>query len=44
MKGMLGSFARIVAICAKEATQLRRDRLTFAMVVMIPLMQLLMFG
>lgn len=42
--GIPGSFVRVVAICAKEVTQLRRDRLTFAMVVMIPLMQLLMFG
>ncbi|NWK56073.1 ABC transporter permease [Verrucomicrobiaceae bacterium N1E253] len=38
------SLARIWAICIKEITQLRRDRLTFAMVVIIPLMQLLMFG
>jgi len=45
MRGsMLGSVARITAVCAKEVTQLRRDRLTFAMVVIIPLMQLLMFG
>lgn len=42
--GILGSLARITAVCAKELTQLRRDRLTFAMVVIIPLMQLLMFG
>ncbi len=36
--------ARVAAVCVKEVMQLRRDRLTFAMVVMIPLMQLLMFG
>ena len=44
MRGLLDSLTRIVAICTKEVTQLRRDRLTFAMVVIIPLMQLLMFG
>ncbi len=44
MNAISGSIARIVAICVKEVTQLRRDRLTFAMVVAIPLMQLLMFG
>lgn len=44
IQGFTGSLSRVAAICAKEVTQLRRDRLTFAMVVMIPLMQLLMFG
>ena len=44
MRSLADSIARIVAICVKEVTQLRRDRLTFAMVVVIPLMQLLMFG
>lgn len=44
MKNLLESASRVVAICVKEITQLRRDRLTFAMVVVIPLMQLLMFG
>ncbi|MGI9471156.1 MAG: ABC transporter permease [Rubripirellula sp.] len=44
MKDLFDSFSRIGAICVKEVTQLRRDRLTFAMVVIIPLMQLLMFG
>lgn len=41
---VMHSLIRVGAICVKEFTQLRRDRLTFAMVVMIPLMQLLMFG
>jgi len=38
------SFGRLGAIVAKEFTQIRRDRLTFAMIVGIPLMQLLLFG
>jgi ABC-2 type transport system permease protein len=36
--------ARINAITLKEFRQLSRDRLTFGMVVMIPLIQLLLFG
>ncbi|MDN3640713.1 ABC transporter permease [Simiduia curdlanivorans] len=35
---------RIFAIAQKEAKQLLRDRITFGMVVMIPLIQLLLFG
>jgi len=35
---------RILAIIIKELKQLGRDRLTFGMVIMIPLIQLLMFG
>ncbi len=35
---------RIQAIIFKELKQLRRDRLTFGMVIMIPLIQLLLFG
>ncbi|MGZ5989322.1 MAG: ABC transporter permease [Rhizomicrobium sp.] len=38
------SFKRIAAILVKEVIQLRRDRLTFAMIVGIPVMQLLLFG
>src|SRR5690606_14824832 len=41
---MNGSLSRSAAVFIKEITQLRRDRLTFAMMVMIPLMQLLLFG
>ncbi|HTQ98721.1 MAG TPA: ABC transporter permease [Candidatus Acidoferrum sp.] len=37
-------FGRILAITLKEFRQLSRDRLTFGMVVMIPLIQLLLFG
>ena len=38
------SFARLGGIIAKEFTQMRRDRLTFAMMLGIPLIQLLLFG
>lgn len=35
---------RIFAIMVKEARQVQRDRLTFAMIVGIPLMQIILFG
>lgn len=38
------SFSRALAVLAKEFTQLRRDRLTYAMIVVVPIAQLLMFG
>lgn len=38
------SLARLTAIMRKEALQLRRDRLTFAMIAGIPLLQVLLFG
>jgi ABC-2 type transport system permease protein len=38
------SLGRILAILRKELLQLRRDRVTFGMIVMIPLIQLLLFG
>ncbi|MGF1751154.1 ABC transporter permease [Vibrio cionasavignyae] len=38
------SLSRISAIMVKEIRQLSRDRITFGMVVMIPLIQLLLFG
>jgi ABC-2 type transport system permease protein len=38
------SLARIVALLHKEFIQMRRDRLTLAMIVGIPIMQLLLFG
>lgn len=42
---MMGlSLSRILAVLAKEFRQLRRDRLTFAMILGIPIMQLLLFG
>jgi ABC-2 type transport system permease protein len=37
-------FVRVAAIAGKEIRQLRRDRLTGAMIVGIPLMQILIFG
>ncbi|MBJ7414856.1 MAG: ABC transporter permease [Niveispirillum sp.] len=36
--------ARLVAIIIKEFIQMKRDRLTFAMMVGIPLIQLMLFG
>jgi ABC-2 type transport system permease protein len=36
--------ARFVAMFVKEFIQLRRDRITFATMIMIPLMQLFLFG
>jgi len=38
------SIQRILAVVRKEVWQLRRDRLTFGMIVGIPVFQLLMFG
>lgn len=38
------SLQRILAIFLKEVLQLRRDRLTFGMIVGIPVIQLMMFG
>ncbi|WP_300264642.1 ABC transporter permease [Bradyrhizobium sp.] len=39
-----GFWRRCYAMVAKEFIQLRRDRVSFAMIVMIPIMQLLLFG
>jgi ABC-2 type transport system permease protein len=42
---MMGlSLSRILAILSKEFTQLTRDRLTYAMIIGIPIIQLLLFG
>jgi len=38
------SIQRILAVFLKEVRQLRRDRLTFGMIVGIPVIQLMMFG
>ena len=38
------SISRIFAILRKEVRQLRRDRLTFGMVVGLPILQMLLFG
>ena len=39
-----GFWRRSLAMVIKEFIQLRRDRVSFAMIVMIPVMQLLLFG
>jgi ABC-2 type transport system permease protein len=41
---MMASLSRILAVLMKEFIQMRRDRLTFAMMIGIPLVQLLLFG
>jgi ABC-2 type transport system permease protein len=42
---MMGlSLSRTLAVLAKEFTQLVRDRLTYAMILAIPVLQLLLFG
>ena len=38
------SLSRILAIVKKEVRQLRRDRLTFGMIVGLPVIQMLLFG
>ncbi len=38
------SVTRLLAVVKKEFIQIRRDRLTFAMLVGVPLMQLMLFG
>lgn len=38
------SWRRFYAVLVKEFVQMRRDRLTFAMMVVIPIMQLVLFG
>jgi len=38
------SWRRSVAVLTKEFVQMRRDRLTFAMMVGVPVMQLILFG
>ena len=41
---MIASLRRFSAMMVKEFVQLRRDRITFATMITIPLMQLLLFG
>jgi ABC-2 type transport system permease protein len=38
------SFARLLAMMIKELIQLKRDRLTFAMIIAIPIIQMTLFG
>jgi len=40
----LFSFNRFMAVLTKEFVQMRRDRLTFAMMIGLPIVQLLLFG
>jgi ABC-2 type transport system permease protein len=42
--GRSGFWRRVTAMILKEFIQLRRDRVTFATIVTIPLMQLVLFG
>jgi ABC-2 type transport system permease protein len=44
MTGHILSGSRLVAMFLKEFTQMKRDRLTFAMMVAIPIVQLMLFG
>ena len=44
MSGSRFSFSRFWAVLLKEFVQMRRDRLTFAMMVGIPILQLILFG
>ncbi len=44
MSGLGRSLGRIRVVAYKELIQLRRDRLTIGMMVMLPLMQLILFG
>ena len=41
---MMKAIGRIMVVARKELIQLRRDRLTIGMMVMLPLMQLVLFG
>ncbi|HEY4942095.1 MAG TPA: ABC transporter permease [Rhizomicrobium sp.] len=38
------SFRRIAAVLAKEFIQMRRDRMTFGLILGVPLLQMLLFG
>ena len=44
MNSRFFSWTRLWAVMAKEFVQMRRDRLTFAMMVGIPILQLILFG
>lgn len=44
MSGSRFSWSRIAAVLVKEFIQMRRDRLTFAMIVVLPIVQLILFG
>ncbi|WP_448213182.1 ABC transporter permease [Colwellia sp. MEBiC06753] len=40
----MNRLTRILAILVKELIQMRRDRMTFAMMIAVPIMQLVLFG
>jgi ABC-2 type transport system permease protein len=42
--GPAAALARVLAVMVKEFIQMRRDRLTFAMIVAVPIVQLILFG
>ena len=44
MNGMGSRWARLLALMVKEFIQMRRDRMTFAMMLGIPVLQLILFG
>ena len=44
LRTISNSLGRIAAVLRKELIQLKRDRLTFAMLIGVPLMQLVLFG
>lgn len=44
MKDPIFSLQRVLAVAAKEFVQLTRDRVTYAMIAIMPLTQLLLFG
>lgn len=44
MTGVLHSLGRISAVFMKELVQMRRDRLTFGMMFILPIVQLILFG
>ena len=43
-RGLLAGHARAGRVLVKEFTQLTRDRLTYAMILAMPVVQLLLFG
>ncbi|WP_299396300.1 ABC transporter permease [Pelagibius sp.] len=44
MNAVTASLSRILAVFMKELIQMRRDRMTFAMMLAIPVLQLVLFG
>ncbi|HIC81768.1 MAG TPA: ABC transporter permease [Kiloniellaceae bacterium] len=44
MNAITASLSRILAVFMKELIQMRRDRMTFAMMLAIPVLQLVLFG